>query len=366
MVRLQIGAVTCCAMLAGLLLPAASLAAGRDVPRTTVLTGAGLKVTWPLASGSAVVAPGTTLTVGVRPTSTARDRTARIALARLDAAGRTVAMVKTATVRRGTFAVRVPRSAGGRYALTLRAGPLRRTSRFRTPAPVRPVPVAPGVAVDAQEDALPPTAHPSTPAAEPPTGPERIEADPVDAPTAAPDDAPAEPPEEDESPPAPEPGATDDTGDVEAPPTPPDNPAVEPSLPELGSGCLASAPSPPSPWPVSGPTGYTPNPLVALRFGSTSAVAGSSVPYAIENLGTSGISFPAGYGWEQRVAGAWVKVPLRIAFPAVMLGVRAGGTWSDRAQTSNVPGRYRLLIGPTNVPSCPTIAAEIDLTAPAP
>ena len=357
MVRLQIGAVTCCAMLAGLLLPAASPAAGRDVPRTTVLTGAGLKVTWPLPSGSAVVAPGTTLSVEVRPTSAARNRIARIALARLDAAGRTVAVVKTATVRRGTFTVRVPRRAGARYALTLRAGPLRRTGRFRTPAPVRPAPAAPGVAVDAREDALPIEASASTPASEAPTEPQRVEEPPVETPAAE------EPSAEPEDEPA------DPADGEDAVPAPSDEPAPTPSLPAPGGGCLFSGPAPtdPSaPWSSSGAPGYLPSPLVALRFGSSSAPAGSSVAYTIESLGTTGISFAAGYRWQRLVAGAWVAAPPYLFFPTIMLGVAPGDSWTSTAGTATTPGRYRLLIGGVSMPGCAKLAAEIDLVAPAP
>lgn len=101
-------------------------------PDASALRAAGVKVTWPLVGTAPVVAPGSTLAVRVQKVAGKRGVPVRVALVRVNAKGRQTGTVSSATTRRGTIKVVVPKAAGRSFALTLRAGKLRHVGRFST------------------------------------------------------------------------------------------------------------------------------------------------------------------------------------------------------------------------------------------
>ena len=107
-------------------------AAPTGAPDASALRAAGVKVTWPLTGAAPVVAPGATLAVRVRKVAGKRGVPVRVALVRVNAKGRQTGTVSSATTRRGTIEVVVPKAAGKSFALTLRAGKLRYVGRFST------------------------------------------------------------------------------------------------------------------------------------------------------------------------------------------------------------------------------------------
>jgi len=107
-------------------------AAPISAPDASALRAAGVKVTWPLTGAAPVVAPGTTLAVRVQKVAGRRGVPVRVALVRVNAKGRQTGTVSSATTRRGTIKVVVPKAAGKSFALTLRAGKLRYVGRFST------------------------------------------------------------------------------------------------------------------------------------------------------------------------------------------------------------------------------------------
>lgn len=125
-------------------------------PDAAALRAAGVKVTWPLSGATTSVISGTKLSVRVRVVrGKKRPALVHLALVRTSATGRVKKLVEGAVLRGGVFNVRVPRAAGRHYALTLKAGKVRYTSRFNAVAvsshdtvpPAAPRPATPGAPV---------------------------------------------------------------------------------------------------------------------------------------------------------------------------------------------------------------------------
>jgi hypothetical protein len=122
---------------------AAASTAGSDID-TVALHVAGLRVVWPLHDMRATLPAGTRLTVRVRRAGHAHTTAAHLAFVQVTASGQPLRRIAAATLRHGTFVVRVPRRDATHYALTLRAGSLHHRSWIDTPSsPAPATPTAP-------------------------------------------------------------------------------------------------------------------------------------------------------------------------------------------------------------------------------
>jgi hypothetical protein len=112
-------------------------------PQARALRALGVHVAWPLRRGAVTLNPGARIVVRIRPVGGGTHAAVSLALVRVDLHGRTLARIAAAKRRDGSFAVRLPRTAGGHYALTLRAGRLHYRGWIDTPTPPPPAPVTP-------------------------------------------------------------------------------------------------------------------------------------------------------------------------------------------------------------------------------
>lgn len=148
--RIRTGGV-CAAALALVLTTAAASApaATPTSPSASSLKKLGMKVTWPLKGRAPVVKPGAKLSVKVSRLRGKKGTPVRLSFARTDRSGKATSNLRTAVVRSGTFAFTVPKGAGARYSLSLKAGKVRYTGRFSTAAaPPQKPPVTPPAPID--------------------------------------------------------------------------------------------------------------------------------------------------------------------------------------------------------------------------
>jgi len=135
--RFWVRTATCASVLAAVAVAAPAAQAHVTAAKpldASALRAVGVKVTWPLAGGATVVAPGSTLSVRVQKLAGKRGVPVRVRLVRINAKDRATGILSSATVRRGTIKIAVPKAAGRVYALHLRAGTVRHVSRFSTTA----------------------------------------------------------------------------------------------------------------------------------------------------------------------------------------------------------------------------------------
>lgn len=273
--------------------PASAVAAVRTSPAD--LAARGVSVSWPIATNSAPVAPGTKIRLTYdRPRG--RHRAVEVRVVRLSRKGRKLHTLRRKRLRHsGKVVVQLPRAVGRRYAVTVKSGPVRSRTILRTqvplpqaapapaPAPV-PAPTVTTAPVPLSEAAGPPVAAPTPMAPAPPAAPP----------------APA--------PPAPTCSLRDDLLDLR-PPT------------------------------------------AALYISRTPARAGESRSYEIENTSARRCVYGGGgYRWERydgdRWFDRWVTVANSPLLPIVLptIGIPAGTRWNGTVTVPSnaAPGRYRV------------------------
>lgn len=129
-----------------------------SLPDAGALRAQGVRVSWPLRTATASLAPGTVLRVHVKPVVSRKRRTVRLAFVRTTATGRPLRTLFSQRLRRGTFTAVVPGPVGATHHLTLTVGRRVYRSIITTAAP--PASAGPSAASDYVAPVPPPTSGP--------------------------------------------------------------------------------------------------------------------------------------------------------------------------------------------------------------